>query len=226
MALSTLAVKLLFAPLFIILTYVIQKRYGARWGGVFMAVPFIVTPILIVIYLDHGRDFFHNAVIGTYAGQIGLLFFIFTYANLAKRKPWLICVVAATTIYLISVFILSPLISNIWVGIGLWLVIWSVLMKTFTNHDRKELLPPAPKWDLWVRIASALALVFAVTGFANQLGPRYSGALAMYPVMTSIMSTFNHYRFGPNASIAMMYGLAQYLIVTALLIFPPLALFV
>jgi len=223
---STLAVKLLFAPLFIILTYVIQKRYGARWGGIFMAVPFIVTPILIVVYLDHGRDFFHNAVIGTYAGQVGLLFFIFTYTKLAKKNPWPICIAAATSTYLISVFILGPLISNIWVGIALWLLIWSVLMKTFTAHDRKEQLPPAPKWDLWVRIVSALALVFAVTGFASQLGPRYSGAFAMYPVMTSIMSTFNHYRFGANATIAMMHGLAQYLIVTALLIFPPLALFV
>jgi hypothetical protein len=65
-----------------------------------------------------------------------------------------------------------------------------------------------------------------VTGFASQLGPRYSGAFAMYPVMTSIMSTFNHYRFGPNATIAMMHGLAQDLIVTALFIFPPLAIFV
>lgn len=223
---STLAVKLLFAPLFIILTYVIQKRYGARWGGIFMAVPFIVTPILIVVYLDHGRDFFHNAVIGTYAGQVGLLFFIFTYTKLAKSKPWPICIAAATSTYLISVLILGPLISNIWVGIALWLAIWSVLMKTFTLHDRNEVLPTAPKWDLWVRIASALALVFAVTGFASQLGPRYSGAFAMYPVMTSIMSTFNHYRFGPNATIAMMHGLAQYLIVTALFIFPPLAIFV
>lgn len=223
---STLAVKLLFAPLFIILTYLIQKRFGARWGGIFMAVPFIVTPILIVVYLDQGRDFFHDAVIGTYAGQVGLLFFIFTYTKLATTRPWPVCIAAATATYLISVLVLGPLISNIWIGIALWFFFWVILMKTFTPHDRKAQLPSAPSWDLWVRIASALALVFAVTGFASQLGARYSGAFAMYPVMTSIMSVFNHHRFGSNAAIALMHGLAQYLIFTSLLFFPPLALFI
>lgn len=63
-------------------------------------------------------------------------------------------------------------------------------------------------------------LIFTITQFAKDLGPQFSGAFAMYPVMTSIMSTFNHYRFGSNASIALMHGLIQYLVITAIFIFP------
>jgi hypothetical protein len=48
----------------------------------------------------------------------------------------------------------------------------------------------------------------------------------MYPVMTSIMSTFNHYRFGPNASIGLMHGLLKYLSVTTLIVFPLTALLI
>lgn len=63
-----LAIKVLFAPFFILLTHLIQKKFGVRSGGIFMAIPFIVIPILIVLYIQEGPEFFHEALIGTYVG--------------------------------------------------------------------------------------------------------------------------------------------------------------
>ncbi len=220
-----LIIKILLAPLFIIFTYLIQKRYSARLGGVFMAVPFIVLPILMVLYLQEGSDFLNKALIGTYSGQIGLLFFIFSYTKLARKHQWYICLVLATASYLASVLILTPIISNIFVGILVWLLLWLLIMRTFTDYDKSEVLFSSTRWDLPIRIISALFLIFTITAFAGKLGPQYAGALAMYPVMTSIMSTFNHYRFGANSAIAVMHGLTQYLFVTSLFIFPALAIF-
>lgn len=215
-----LAVKLLFAPLFVIGTYLIQRRFGARWGGISMAVPFILVPILIVIYIQHGSEFLYDSIVGTYAGQISLLFFIATYTRMAPRFNWPICIIVSTSIFLIGVAALSPLINNLWVGIALWLIAWTISLKKFVAYDRNAKLPPAPKWDIWLRVASALFLIFTITQFAENLGPQLSGAFATYPVMTSIMSTFNHYRFGPNSSTALMHGLLQYLPFTSLLILP------
>ena len=219
-----IGVKLLVAPLFIIFTYLIQKKYGARWGGIFMAVPFIVVPILIVVYIQQGSDFLYGSIVGTYAGQIGLLFFIATYTRMARRFNWPICILSSTSAFLICVAVMSPIIKELWVGVLIWLILWSISMKCFVDYDRDTKLPPAPKWDLWLRVASALFLIFTITQFAENLGPQLSGAFAMYPVMTSIMSTFNHYRFGPNASTAMMHGLLKYLPATSLLILPLAAL--
>ena len=215
-----LGVKLLFAPLFIIFTYLIQKKFGARWGGIFMAVPFVIGPILIVIYLQHGSDFLYGSIVGTYAGQIGLIFFIATYTRMAPRFKWPVCIASSTSAFLIGVAIMSPIINDLWVGVALWFVFWVISMKFFVTYDSKTKLAPAPTWDLWLRVGSALLLIFTITQFAAKLGPQLSGAFAMYPVMTSIMSTFNHYRFGPNASNALLHGLAQYLVVIALFIFP------
>lgn len=221
-----LGVKLFFAPLFIIITYLIQKKFGARWGGVFMAVPFIVVPILIVIYLQQGSEFLYGSIVGTYAGQIGLIFFIATYTRLAPRFNWSICIASSTSAFLIGVAVMSPIIKNLWVGVVLWFIFWVISMKYFVAYDKNTKLPSAPQWDLWLRVGSALLLIFTITQFAENLGPQLSGSFAMYPVMTSIMSTFNHYRFGPNASIALLHGLAQYLVVNALIIFPISALFI
>ena len=219
-----LSVKLLFAPLFVIGTYFIQRRFGARWGGISMAVPFILVPILLVIYLQHGSEFLYDSIVGTYAGQISLLCFIATYSRMSPRFNWPICIVASTSVFLIGVAILSPLITNLWVGIALWLIVWTISLKRFVAYDRNAKLPTAPKWDIWLRVASALLLIFTITQFAENLGPQLSGAIATYPVMTSIMTTFNHYRFGPNSSTALMHGLLQYLPATSLLILPLAAL--
>jgi hypothetical protein len=219
-----LSIKLLFAPAFVVGTYLIQRRFGARWGGISMAVPFILVPILIVIYIEQGGDFLYSSIVGSYAGQIALLFFIATYTRMAPRFNWPICIFTATSVFLIGVAILSPLINELWVGIALWIIIWFISIKRFVPYDKTTKLPPAPKWDIWLRVASALFLIFTITQFAENLGPRLSGAFATYPVMTSIMSTFNHYRFGSNSSIALMHGLLQYLPATSLLILPLAAL--
>jgi hypothetical protein len=221
-----LAVKLLFAPVFVIGTYLIQRRFGARWGGISMAVPFILAPILIAIYIEQGSDFLYSSIVGSYAGQIALLFFIAIYTRMAPRFHWLICIFTATSVFLIGVAVLSPLINELWVGIALWTIVWSISMKRFVPYDRTTKLPPAPKWDIWLRVVSALLLIFTITQFAENLGPRLSGAFATYPVMTSIMTTFNHYRFGPNSSIALMHGLLQYIPATSLLILPIAALLI
>jgi hypothetical protein len=139
---------------------------------------------------------------------------------MAPRFNWPICIIVSTSVFLIGVAVLSPLINDLWIGIALWLIAWTISLKKFVSYDRNAKLPPAPKWDIWLRVASALFLIFTITQFAENLGPQLSGAFATYPVMTSIMSTFNHYRFGPNSSTALMHGLLQYLPFTSLLILP------
>ena len=219
---TTLAIKLLFAPIFIAFAYFIQKKYGPKIGGVFVAIPFIATPRLLEIYFEQGKEFFHQAIIGTYAGQAGVLIYIFLYTHLAQKRSWQICFTVATMSYLFLAPLLSALITNLWVAIFIWITIWIILQRTAVPYDKSAALPVAPKWDLPMRILSALLLIFLVTGFSQILGPHLSGALAMYPVMTSIMSSFNHARFGANSAIAFLNGLGTYLVFVGLIFFPML----
>lgn len=217
---TTLAIKVFLAPIFIVFAYFIQRKYGPKIGGIFVAIPFIATPILLVIYFEQGREFFHQAIIGTYAGQIGVLVYILFYTHLARTRSWQICISVATASYLFCAPILSAILTNFWVALALWLTIWGVLQWRAVPFDKHATLPVAPKWDLPMRIISALTLIFLVTGFSQILGPSLSGALAMYPVMTSIMSSFNHARFGANSAIAFLNGLGTYLVFVGVFFFP------
>lgn len=216
----TLGIKLLLAPIFIVFTYVIQRKYGPKVGGIFVAIPFIATPILLVIYFEQGVKFFHQAIIGTYAGQIGVLIYIFMYTHLARTRSWKICFAISTITFLLIAPVLSAFLTNFWIAITLWLLVWVILQRTAVPFEKGAMLPQAPKWDLPMRIISALALIFIVTGFSQVLGSSLSGALAMYPVMTSIMSSFNHARFGANSAIAFLNGLGTYLVFVGIFFFP------
>jgi hypothetical protein len=216
----TLGIKLFLAPIFIAFAYVVQRKYGPKVSGIFVAIPFIATPILLVIYCEQGVEFFHQAIIGTYAGQIGVLIYIFIYTHLAQKRSWQVCFSIATLTFLLIAPVLSKYFTNFWIALTLWLAVWVILQRTAVPFDKSAVLPQSPKWDLPMRILSALGLIFIVTGFSQILGANLSGALAMYPVMTSIMSSFNHARFGANSAIAFLNGLGTYLVFVGGLFFP------
>lgn len=216
-----LAIKLFLAPIFIVITSFVQKKYGSRVGGILVSIPFILTPILVVMYIQQGKVFFHHAIIANYGGQIGILLYIAVYARLASKCSWYLSALGATVAYLITVFTLSPRIPNVWVGIGAWTIVWLIVLKTYPKYDRTVVSHASPWWEILLRIGSALTLIFVITAVASDLGPRLSGAFAMYPVMTTVMATFNHARFGSRSAIALLHGMSQYLVMTA--IFPVFA---
>jgi len=211
-----LAIKLFLAPIFIVITTFVQKRYGARVGGIMVSIPFILTPILIVIYLQEGKEFFQQAIVANYAGQIGILLYISVYARLASKFTWPLSALGATLSYLIVVFALSPRIGNVWIGLTAWIMVWLITLKIFPEYNRTVVSHASPWWEILLRIASALTLIFVITAIAADVGPHLSGALAMFPVMTTVMSTFNHGRFGSRSAIALLHGMTQSLWVTAL----------
>lgn len=218
---TILAIKLFLAPIFIVITSAVQKKYGARFGGILVSIPFILTPILIVMYLQEGKEFFHHAIIANYAGQVGILVYIFVYARMASKFSWQISAIGSTIAYLVAILALIPILKNVWMGLAIWTLVWLVVLKTYPVYDRTVSSHASPWWEILLRIGSALTLIILITSFAGQLGPRLSGALAMYPVMTTVMSTFNHGRFGARSAIALLHGMSQYLFVTAL--FPVIA---
>jgi hypothetical protein len=94
-------------------------------------------------------------------------------------------------------------------------------LKSYPKYDRTVVSHASPWWEILLRIGSALTLIFVITALATDLGPRLSGAFAMYPVMTTVMATFNHGRFGSRSAIALLHGMSQYLVMTA--VFPVIA---
>jgi len=60
----------------------------------------------------------------------------------------------------------------------------------------------SPRGDLVLRLVATAALVLTLTALADQLGPRLSGLLNAFPVLTTIIAAFTHAQRGSGATIA------------------------
>lgn len=61
--------------------------------------------------------------------------------------------------------------------------------------------------DIPLRMVATAALVVALTGASELLGPLIGGALAALPILASVLAVFTHRDEGPSATIALLRGM-------------------
>jgi hypothetical protein len=80
-----------------------------------------------------------------------------------------------------------------------------------------RLLPPTPpgavapalrtRWDLPVRAIAAAAMVVTIAALSEQLGARWSGLLAPFPIVATVLAAFTHAQMGAVATSLVLRGL-------------------
>ena len=205
---STLLVKLLLAPAFVVGASLAARRFGVVVGGLVGGLPVVAGPILLAYALDQGAHFAANAATGTLLGLISLTLFVVVYARLSPRlAPWA-CLAAGWAAFVAGTAVLTlvPLLP------GLALVLaCAVFVAALAVLPRPG--PPAPgmagppSWDLPARAAAALALVLTLTALAAWLGPHLAGLLAPFPIIASILAAFTHAQRGAGESQRLLRGM-------------------
>jgi hypothetical protein len=85
---TLLALKLLLAPGFVVVSSLVGRRFGVRVGGVVGGLPAIAGPILLVLALAHGAAFAARAATGTLLGIVALVAFVVAYVAVSHRREW------------------------------------------------------------------------------------------------------------------------------------------
>lgn len=227
---STLAVKLLLAPLFAVAASLAVRRLGPLLGGVVGGLPVVAGPILLTFALEHGAAFAARATVATLLGLISLTAFVVVYGWLTARANWVACLGAGWLAFLAMTAALEPV--HVRAGVAL-LLAWGTFAVVLRLTARSWAADPGtpatapPRWDLPLRAVCALALVLALTGAAAALGPHLSGLLAPFPIVTSVLAAFTHAQAGPTAARRLLRGLvlgyfafALFCVVAAVLVEP------
>src|SRR5580704_16723878 len=188
---------MLLAPTFVVGASLVARRYGARIGGLVGGLPVVAGPILLVFALSHGRTFAADAAAGTLLGIVSLLAFIVVYAHLASRARWGVSLILGWGAF----FAMTGALSAITLGAGpalavVLVAVMLVLLVLPRAVGERLSAVRLPAWDIPLRALSALALVLALTAVAGQLGPKLSGLLAPFPVITSVLAVFTHAQHG------------------------------
>lgn len=212
-----LGLKLFLAPFFVWIISVLQGRYNARLGGLFLGLPLTTGPFLLIIGLQEGRLFAKTAAHGVLVGQLSLIVFCFVYALAAKSLNWKRSIFIATIAVWVSGYFFNLInISNLGVAMTLFFV-WAISLGLFPKYEKPTEKVVAPKWELPVRLITTVVLILLLTATANILGSRVSGALSTYPTIITVLGAFSHRRNGPKYLIATLHALIQALPITSLI---------
>ncbi len=206
MALSALLLKLLLVPALIAVVTLAARRWGPRLAGWLSAFPLVAGPILIMLTLEQGDAFGAQAAEGTVLAVLAILVFVTSYAHLSARFGVFGAMSLALLAYALTAWIIAQ--QRLPLG-GSFAIVLGALLLTPRLLPRVEAARPAAgaRDDLPWRMAAGATLVLLVTLPAAHLGPRASGLLAMFPVMSTVLIGFSHASSGRAYAVQMLRGM-------------------
>ena len=203
---AILLLKLLLVPGLIWVVTLAGRRWGPGVAGWLSAFPIVSGPILLILALEQGPEFAAQAAHGTLLAVLAILVFSIAYAWTSRRRSWPDCLFIALCCYALAVLGLR------YVG-GTLTVAYSSVIAALVLVP--VVFPSVPRWtttarrgnDLPWRLISAALLVLLVSFGAPVLGPRWSGLLAMFPVMSTVLVAFSHRQSGADFAVRLLRGM-------------------
>lgn len=184
--------KLLLAPTFVVVVSVLARRYGPRIGGVLGGLPVVAGPILLVLALQHGEAFAAEAARMSVLSLSGLAAFVVLCARTPAGVPAGAAVVAGWALFLaVAAAVVAvdlPLLAGYAVSLAVFAAALRWGMPIPGPHAGTA---SRPRHDLILRAVTAMVMVVAVTSASGALGPTWSGVLAPFPIVTSVLAGFS-----------------------------------
>ena len=197
----------------------LQHRYGDRFGGWLIGLPITTGPFLLIICIQEGVAFGGRTAHGILLGQTALIAFCWTYAYAALRTSWYRAIFVGTMSCLVIGYFVTQFQFTNWITTPVLIICWLAAMRWWPHSNLSEQKITPPNWELPIRVLVTLSLLIGLSALAPHIGPKVAGALSTYPVIASVLGSFNQKRFGPAATVSTLRGLMQTLPITMAIIY-------
>jgi len=203
-----LALKLALPPALIAAASVAGRRWGPGFSGWIVALPLVSGPIAFFLALDQGTTFAADAAHGTLTGVAGQTGFCVAYGWSGYVGRWPVALAGGALGFAVGAFALGtaanlPLAPLIVLLVACVTLAFLVMPASADDTAPNSLGP----WDIPCRMATGAIAVVTLTRAAPLLGPRFSGVLAAFPVVTAVLAVFAQRARGPRHANAVLRGL-------------------
>lgn len=201
-----LALKLLLVPTFLLLVSIAGSRWGPSVAGWLAGLPIVGGPILFFIALEQGTAFAAAASAAALSAVFASVAFSLVYAHASRRTGWPGALAAGGLAWLLAVLALARLPVSTWLA-------FAVAAATLVVGPR--LFPPGAMpagrrlggVELASRMVAGAALTVGATLAAATMGSRWSGLIAVFPLLSSVLAVFSHRADGPLFAAALLRSL-------------------
>lgn len=216
----TIAVKMAIAASVVIAATLAAERAGPLIGALVATLPVSAGPSYFFLAFEQDAQFFSQSALGSLLLNASTAIYATTYVLLSQRRPFIVCVPAAMTLWLGSFFLFSHFIRD---GIAAALLNVAVFGICFVLVRRyRDVRMPKIKlrwYDFAFRAGLVGTLVGVILLLNSVLGPVFTGALAAFPIVFTSMMLILHQHYGGPACAAVMangitgligFGIAAY----------------
>lgn len=200
--------RVALAPLAVGLASLAARRWGHTVSGYLGGMPLIGGPITFFLAQDHGARFAAESATMTLAAVVGQGAYLLAFAHAARSHRWMVALacawIAFAAVSLPIALVAPPLPAAVALAAAGLACAWIALPRP--RHSGG--LPSVPAVELYLRLAAAAALAFAIVAGARVLGPVWSGLLLSMPVTGSIIPPFTLALYGPDAVARVTRGFA------------------
>jgi hypothetical protein len=201
-----LVLKLSLVPTLIACITLAGRRWGPAVAGWLSAFPVVAAPILFFIAIEQGPAFAAQAAAATLSAVLAILVFALAYAWCASRLSWQFSLLGGFGAYALAVSALTWWAPGMALSSITVLAALAVAPRLFPTLPEASVAGAARSGDLHLRMIAGAILVLFVTTFSSTLGPQLSGILAMFPVMSSVLTVFSHRHSGAAFAVRLLRG--------------------
>lgn len=203
-----LALKLVLVPTFLLLVSLAGRRWGASVAGWLAGLPVVAGPIVLLVALEQGPAFASAASSAALAAVFAAVTFGASYSHAALRMGWPGALVVAICAWSVAATLLASLPATPLVSLAVAVIAVVAARWVFPAVAPPAASRPFASGELVLRMAAGAALTLIVTGLADTVGSRWSGLLAVFPVLGSVLAVFSHRGQGAAFAATLLRALA------------------
>ena len=194
-----LVLKMAVTAGFVVGAAMVTERAGPIVGALVATLPIAAGPAYVFLAFDHDSQFISQSALGSIAAHAATGIFSLVYVLLAQRFGTIISVAGAVAVWFAAALPMRAAEWNFLAVAGVCLAIFAAAI-ALTSRYRNVPMPRVERrwYDVPLRAMMVAGLVAAVVGLSGQVGPTFTGLLAVYPiVMTCLMLIFQPRAGGP-----------------------------
>ncbi|MBI2306296.1 MAG: hypothetical protein HYU78_03245 [Rhodocyclales bacterium] len=191
-----LALKLVLVPSFLLFVSLAGRRWGAAVAGRLVGLPLVTGPILFFLSVEQGERFAAAAAGAALSAVFAAMAFGIVYARSAQRRGWPATLLLALPAWLAAALPLTWLPASPLLALLVALPALALAPRLFPAVQAAPGRRQAGPADLLGRMLAGAVLTLVVTAAAETLGQTWSGLLAMFPILATVITVATHRAHG------------------------------
>ena len=206
------AVKMAATAAVVVTASLIAERVGALVGALVATLPIASGPAYILLALDHDARFIADSTLTSLAVHPPTGLFCAAYVLAAQRRSFAVSTAIAIATWVGGVLAIRSVDWSLAGVLAVNAAIYGACIPLVQRFAHARVPAIARRWfDVPLRAALVAVLVGAVVTAGANVGPRFAGILAVFPIVLMSLMLILHPRIGGQATAAViansMWGL-------------------